>query len=142
MQPEPREWPFIAHVLGPLADWWRRQAVVRDNMTELNAFGPDEMARVAQDVGISPSDLRNLASHCTDAADLLERRLEALGLHADTLARTEPAQLRDLERLCTMCSSKGRCARDLAADPDDPVWRQYCPNEEALVELSRAKAAR
>ena len=136
MQPEPREWPFIEHVIGPLADWWRRHAAVRDSMAELNAFDPDEMARVAQDVGISPSDLRNLATHSTDAADLLERRLKALGLSADRLAQTAPAQLRDMERLCTMCESKGRCARDLAADPQDGVWRKYCPNEDALVALA------
>ena len=48
---------------------------------------------------------------------------------------------RDMERLCTMCESKGRCARDLSADPKDPVWRKYCPNEPALVALVQAKSA-
>ena len=84
-------------------------------------------------LGIPASDLRELARHCSDAADLLERRLAALGMNASELAATAPAELRDMERLC---QSKGRCARDLGADASDPVWRQYCPNEQTLVALA------
>jgi len=140
MQPKPLEkqsWPVIDNVVAPLADWWRRHATIRENLDDLEAFGPAEMARMAQDVGIPASDLRELARHCSDAADLLERRLEALGVSASELAKTAPAELRDMERLCTLCHSKGRCARDLGADPSDPVWRQYCPNEQTLVALAR-----
>ena len=140
MQPKTvatREWPIIDNVVAPLAEWWRRHATVRENLSDLEAFGPAEMARMAQDIGISASDLRELARHSSDAADLLERRLEALGMNASDLAKTASAELRDMERLCTLCQSKGRCARDLGADPSDPVWRQYCPNEETLVSLAR-----
>jgi hypothetical protein len=93
-------------------------------------------------MGLTSSDLRALASHSGDAADLLERRLEACGLRAKELAQTAPAELRDMERLCTVCRSKRRCARDLASDPADPVWRQYCPNEQTLMEFARAGAER
>jgi hypothetical protein len=139
---EARDWPVIEHLIGPLAEWWRRRAAVRENLTDLDAFSPEEMARMAQDVGISASDLRALATHCTDAADLLDRRLEALGIDSGQLALSGPAELRDMQRLCTTCQSKGRCARDLADDPDDPVWRQYCPNEETLIELAQAGVER
>ena len=139
MQPQtPDEWPIIRNVIGPLADWWRRRAIVRQNLTDLDAFDAGDMARMAQDVGLTASELRALASHCSDAADLLERRLAACGLSTTELAQTAPAELRDMERLCTTCQSKGRCARDLAADPADPVWRKYCPNEQALMEFARA----
>ena len=138
MQPRtPEEWPVIRNVIGPLADWWHRRSIVRQNLADIDAFNAEDMARMAQDVGLTTSDLRALASHGSDAADLLERRLEACGLNAKDLARTAPAELRDMERLCTTCRSKGRCARDLAADPADPVWRQYCPNEPTLMEFAR-----
>ena len=78
--PEAREWPIIANVVVPIAEWWRRHAAIRDNLEGLDAIGADEMARVAHDVGLSPGDLRALATHCSDAADLLDRRLDALGL--------------------------------------------------------------
>jgi hypothetical protein len=137
---EAQDWPIIEHVIAPLAEWWRRHAAVRKNLDDLAAFAPAEMARMAQDVGISPDDLRTLAGHCSDAANLLDRRLTALGLSASELAHTAPAELRDMERLCTLCQSKGRCARDLGADPSDPVWHQYCPNEQALTALARTRA--
>lgn len=131
-------WPVVDNVIAPLADWWRRNAATRENLADLDAFSPGEMARMAQDVGLAPADLRELARHCSDAADLLDRRLGALGLSTAGLAATAPAELRDMERLCTLCAAKGRCARDLAADPKDPVWQQYCPNEQTLTSLARS----
>ena len=121
----------------PIAEWWRNKKEARENLDSLDALGPGEFARMAHDIGISASDLRELAKHCSDAASLLEHRLESLGLSAEELAHSSPAQLRDMERLCTLCESKGRCARDLATDPADPAWRQYCPNHETLVALGQ-----
>jgi hypothetical protein len=95
------------------------------------------MARMAHDVGLSAADLRALATHCSDAADLLDRRLEACGLSKEELAHTSAAELRDMERLCTNCESKGRCARDFDADPSDPVWLEYCPNHDTITTLAR-----
>jgi Family of unknown function (DUF6455) len=134
-KPPEIRWPFLDNVIVPVADWWRREAAARENLGSLDAIGPVEIARMAQDIGISTSDLRALARHCSDAADLLQRRLESLGLDASELGSSATAQLRDMERLCTLCESKGRCARDLDADPSDPIWRQYCPNHETLVAL-------
>jgi hypothetical protein len=130
-------WPIVDNVIAPLAEWWRRHAALNQNLADFNAFSPGEMARMAQDVGLTPSELRELARHCADAAELLERRLGSLGLSKPELAVSAPAELRDMERLCTLCASKGRCARDLATDPNDPAWRQYCPNEQTLVALAR-----
>lgn len=135
--PEIKGWPFLENVIGPVADWWRRQAAARENLDNLDAIGPVEIARMARDVGISSSDLRALARHCSDAADLLQRRLESLGVDASELGSSTMTQLRDMERLCTLCESKGRCARDLDADPSNPIWRQYCPNHETLVALQK-----
>jgi hypothetical protein len=137
MQPKNPELPVIPNVIAPLAEWWRRHAIARQNLAGLDAFDPDDMALMAHDVGLSAADLRALATHCSDAADLLDRRLEACGLSAAELAETAAAELRDMERLCTTCESKGRCARDYAADPTDPVWLEYCPNHDTITQLAR-----
>ncbi len=137
MQPDPtKAHPVIDSVIAALAAWWRRQRWIHQNQENLAAFSPEEVARIALDVGLSPSELRSLAGYCSDAADLLDRRLEAVGLDPKAVAHAVPNELRDMERLCTLCQSKGRCARDLGADPTDPVWRQYCPNEAAITELA------
>ena len=135
-------WPFIQNVVVPLADWWRRRASVQRNLASLDAFSAEEMARMAQDVGITMCDLRSIVTHPSDAAHLLERRLSALRLSAAQLHRDRPGELRDLARLCTMCEHKGRCARDLSADPKDPVWRNYCPNEGSLAALAQSTRSR
>jgi hypothetical protein len=128
-------WPVIDNVIAPLAKWWRRRSIINENLADLDALSPTEMASMARDLGIAPGDLRTLACYSTDAADLLEERLHALGLSRAEL--TAKVELRDMERLCTLCKAKGRCAHDLAADPDDPIWHRYCPNEQILTSLVR-----
>ena len=129
--PKKSHWPII----GPLIHRFRNWAQARSSLSDLSHTGTAETARVAHDLGLSASELANLADRGPDAADLLPQRLSALHLDAKELGRTEPATLRDMQRLCTMCESKGRCAADLADPPADPAWRQYCPNAATLDAL-------
>ena len=129
-------------VFGALARRWRRWIGARADLFELDSCGRDEVGRMAQDLGMSASDLHSLASHGPDKGNLLQRRMAALHLDADELARTEPALLRDLQRLCTTCKSPRRCARDLKREPDavSQDWRDYCPNSGTLDALIEEKA--
>jgi hypothetical protein len=95
----------------------------------------DEVERIAKDVGISASELRRLASLSPESADLLRRRMAALQLDRNEVATVEPRTLRDLQRVCTMCESHRRCARDLARDAAIPAWKDYCPNADTLMAL-------
>src|SRR2546423_10498695 len=131
-------WPALI-----LARWWRHWTRGRSDLAELNSCGRYEVEHIAQDVGVSAFELCSLVSRGPNGANLLERRLAALHLDAAELGRSEPATLRDLQRLCAMCGSRGRCARDLAQDltrnPVDPTvqdWRDYCPNGATLNMLS------
>ena len=130
-------------VLSAVAQWWRRWTKARSDLFELESCDPDQVEGIARDLGMSVSELRVVVRHGRDGADLLRRRMAALGLDPDELARSEPATLRDLQKLCTMCRSRGRCARDLAqesADPDWQDWRDYCPNAATLDMLSTLKS--
>ena len=73
MQIKPRPNPLV-EVLNFFADaakaFWQRTAAVN----ELTTCDAVELGRVAQDLGISPADLRSLASRDKTAADLLNRR--------------------------------------------------------------------
>jgi hypothetical protein len=86
--------------------------------------------RIVHDLAVTPADLRVLAGKWPD--DLLSRRLEQLDLDR---AHVEPQVLRDLERVCTLCGSKRRCGRELARDPSDSRWLEYCPNATTLSAL-------
>jgi hypothetical protein len=143
MQPKTAErfdWPVIVNVIAPLAAWWRRRSMAHENLESLSAFSPAEMDRIAQDVGLSSSELWTLAAHSPDEAELLQRRLAAVGLDPKELAQSATTDLRDMERLCTLCGSKVRCSHDLAAAPRDPAWRKYCPNEATITQLAHDHA--
>jgi Family of unknown function (DUF6455) len=119
-----------------LSQWWRDWTRRGSARSELKCCGEDEVERMAKDVGLSASELRRLAAHGPDSADLLLRRMAALDLDENEVSRTEPRTFQDLQRVCTMCNSHRRCKRDLARDSADPVWQDYCPNAATLMALN------
>ncbi len=98
--------------------------------------GPEGLERMAHDIGVSSTELCRLASHGPEFADLLFHRMEVLDLDRNEVGRVERATFQDLQRVCTMCNCQKRCARDLAHDPSDPVWKDYCPNAQTLTALN------
>lgn len=128
---EQTSWSPIEPILQWCRDWMRR-----DSASELKCCGEEEVGRIAQEVGVSPAELRRLASLGPDSADLLLRRMAELDLDRKEVFRTEPAVFRDLQRVCTMCESHGRCRRDFARDSANPAWKDYCPNAATLMALS------
>jgi hypothetical protein len=127
--------PFAA-----IARWWRNWRQARSDRAALRFAGADETRMIARDVGVSVSDLQDLTAHGPEGAELLSRRMSALNLDSSQVARSEPAVLRDLQRLCTICQSKGRCVHDLETDPQSERWRDYCPNVATLDALKAEKA--
>jgi hypothetical protein len=109
--------------------FWARRAAVNElaNCSEL------ELARVAQDLGISAADLCVLASRDKTAADLLYRRLESLQLDPTSI---DPILMRDLQRCCSNCDSKQLCAHELEDKPRGATWPKYCPNEQTIAALT------
>ena len=109
--------------------FWQKRAAVNE-LANCDAL---EVARIAQDLGISPDDLRVLASRDKTAANLLDRRLEALRLDPTSI---DPALMRDLQRCCSSCDSKQLCAHELEDQPKAASWPKYCPNEETIASLT------
>lgn len=125
-----------------LARWWRNWSSPRTGWVELACCGARETERIANDVGVSPSELRALAGKWPDSADLMKRRLAALDLDLAEITRTEPQVARDMQRVCTMCESGRECEHDLSRDPSDLGWRKYCPNAMTLDALAAERAKR
>ncbi len=123
-----------------LLRWWRNWRATRSGLEALAGSGR-EADNIARDVGLSTAELYAVAHAPPDAADQLKLRLQALHLDQDALERNDPI-LRDLERTCTVCGEKRRCERDLAKNPNDPVWQTYCPNAPTLDALQEDKKRR
>jgi len=121
--------------LGFITRWWRNWTRRNAATRELDCCGDREVAHLAKDLAVSPSELRTLAGRWPDSADLLRRRMGALGLDATQLAHTEPEVLRDLQRVCGQCADEKRCEHDLRRDEKSGAWRDYCPNLTTLDAL-------
>ncbi len=69
--------------------------------------------------------------------ELLDCRMEMLGLDLDAIERFENSTLDEIRRRCTSCGYREACEVDLKRDPNNPVWETYCPNSEALIALAQ-----
>jgi hypothetical protein len=123
----------VRALLERVRDWWRRQE-------ELGTLDDKEIGRVAADLSISTSTLRDLVARGPDAAHLLYERMRALGISEADVHRAADGVMRDLQRTCAVCREKGVCEWDLRERPDDAVWKSYCPNAVTLESLTKLKA--
>lgn len=80
----------------------------------------------------TPRAFASSAHPLAGQTDFLVRRMTALGLNAETVARSIPNTFRDLERLCAACESQELCKWDLKHDPTDQAWQDYCPKAATL----------
>jgi len=133
-------YPVFNSFITAFREWVRQRKLIRQCRQRLDTCDKSEIARIARDVGLSSDDLRHMADLGPDAAKLLLDRMAVLHLDADALAKNDPTTTRDMQRLCSSCVSKKRCQRDLLLTPDDPLWRQYCPNAGTLGELQSEAA--
>lgn len=114
-------------------DWCRAQL---KSESEFGCCCDAEIERMARDIRMSASEFRAAASRGPKSADLLMRRIAALDLDPNEVGGIEPAAFRDLQRVCTLCNSRRRCARDVARNAPTSAWDRYCPNSDTLAALS------
>ena len=76
-----KSYPTVELVLNAIADWVNkyRHTIARNN--ELGQCGPDEVMRIANDLGVTPNQLREFVRKGPKAADLLPKML--IALHVD-----------------------------------------------------------
>jgi hypothetical protein len=116
---------LMGSLKGKWKDFWEKRAAIN----ELAKCDPSEVARIAEDLGVTIAELRFLAASDKGAAGLLMRRLQALRVDPKSI---DPAVMRDLQLRCAQCDSKKRCAHDLEDKPLAADWQKYCPNEQTI----------
>ncbi len=128
-----KPYPVYDSVVGAFRDWTRKRRL-NLRLEECDSY---ELARMAREAGLSPKELLRMSKLRPDAAKLLLERMTTMHLDPDTLDKSDPSTMRDLQRLCSSCVSKKRCQRDLVGDRYNPAWWQYCPNAGTLDALQR-----
>ena len=77
LAPNPvKTYPAFNSFLTAFRDWARHRKLIRQCRQRLDACDGQEIARIARDVGLSPSDLRHMADLGPDAAKQLLERME------------------------------------------------------------------
>jgi hypothetical protein len=115
-------------ILNAIANWvagYRRAVGLRGELTKCR---PEEVARMAQDIGVSTQELKLYVNKGPHAADELPKLLRALGVDPQQLASESPEKMRDLQRLCITCGDKAQCRHDISAGTIATHYRDYCPN--------------
>jgi hypothetical protein len=127
--------PPIETALKAIADWVSnyRKAIGFNN--EFGICGPDEVMRMAKEIGVTPTQLDELVSKGPGNANLLKRMLVALHVDPKILADMDPLIARELKWLCITCSNKKRCQHELAKGTAAEHFRDFCPNAVSLGEL-------
>ena len=115
---------------------WHRSMNRRRAIDELAACPPSEIRRLACDVGLSGGDLRLLCRSDFGPSELLQRRLQVLGIDPEFVRHAEPTTFRDLARVCASCQASRRCARDLVRGDVQAGMEGYCLNSATIDALT------
>ncbi len=119
-----------------LFEWWHEARDRWARLHDIDRWGADEIAQVADDVGLPDVELLRVAREANGTPELLARRLRALNLDPEEIRALSPLLLADLKRTCANCTEKQRCADDMAENPNPPGWESYCPNAGTLRTLT------
>ncbi|MDH2346580.1 DUF6455 family protein [Bradyrhizobium sp. SSUT77] len=133
-----RPYPIVQDLIESVASWLKH----RRELNEIRQLDRADFDRIAQDLRIAPDDLEELVRHGRHAADELPKMLEQLGINAEALGRAQPLLLRNMERVCALCSHKAQCDRELADGTAAENYHGFCANASTLESLDRADHAR
>jgi hypothetical protein len=90
---------------------------------------------MAKEIGVTPSQLHELASNGPGNANLLKSMLLALHVDAEVLADMDPLIVRELKWLCITCGNKEQCEHELTEGTAAEHFREFCPNTVSLDDL-------
>jgi hypothetical protein len=122
----PPSTPLLEIVFNGIANWVSKFRRIFGLQDELGQCGPDEVKRVASDLGLTPSVVSELAQKGHDAADLLKKMLAALHVDPNVLANAAPQIIGDLRRACIACSERKRCVQEVANGLAGEHFRDFC----------------
>jgi hypothetical protein len=137
MKSEAKTDPIFNRVIDVFGNWLKH----RREMREIRQLDAGIFEHIAHDLRITPAELDTFVRQGPHAADELPRVLEVLGIDEATLARSQPAVLRDMERVCILCERKVQCNNDLEIGVSARDHGDYCLNAPTMDSLSDGRQA-
>lgn len=121
-------YPTVEYLIDRFAAWLKH----RRELNEMRRLNRTEFDLIARDLRVSPGDLDQLVQAGSHAADELPKMLKSLGISEEDLKRSQPMLVRDMQRVCALCSDKAHCDRELAAGTAAAHYQGYCPNAPSI----------
>lgn len=118
-------------IASTVASAWQRNRQ-HQKWQELDEAGRESRLR---DLGLGWADTPLFWSDGSSVTDLLPRMMAVNGVDHMSFLEVGNGVKRDLERVCSLCPHKARCARVLNGSPD-PEACAFCPNAGTLDALS------
>jgi hypothetical protein len=128
-------YPLVESALKAIANWVTRYRNAIGFNSEFGMCGPDEVMRMAKDIGVTPNQLQELVRKGPDSANLLKRMLVALHVDPKIIADMDPLVMREMQWLCITCNNKKRCEHELAKGTATEHFHEFCPNAVSIDEL-------
>lgn len=122
----------VRSLWGRIADGWRRLAAFR----EMEALGEHERVHILSEAGITRNDFNTATRARFASQDLLSAGILAVGADPDAFRSLYGGWNRDMQRVCSLCSARGRCRRDLATADFARRHHLYCPNAASLAQIA------
>ena len=135
-------YPTVEFMLDAVAGWFKKRRSLHGGRDELRQCSQNEAMTIAKDLGVPLSDLASLAAKAPDAANDVSKMLRVLSIDESTLAKGDPATMRDLRRTCMLCVRKGRCRHEFASFTAAQNFHEFCPNAYTLDALLREREQR
>ena len=132
-------YPLVEAAFKSIADWITRYRSAIGLNNEFGICGPDEVMRMAKDIGVTPSQLQELVRKGSDSANLLKNMLVALHVDPKIIADIDPLVMREMNWLCITCNNKKRCKHELAKGTATEHFYEFCPNAVSIDELLNQK---
>ncbi len=127
--------PVEDAAFAAIANWVTKYRNVTGINNESSRCSPNDVMRMAAEIGVSPSQLKELTREGGGNANLLKRMLVALQVDPKVIAEIDPLVMREMKWLCITCTDKTQCEHDLANGTAVEHFHKYCPNAVSLDEL-------
>ena len=131
MSAQNESYPTVEFLIDKFTTWLKH----RRDLNEIRQMRRTDFDLIARDLRISSDDLDRLVKAGPHSADQMPKMLKALGIDVEDLIRSEPLMVRDMQRVCAICSDKAQCDRELAAGTSAEHYRGYCPNAPTIDAL-------
>ncbi len=125
-----------SNLLLKALDWIKARAA-RGN--ELASMSRDDLRFLAADLGISETDLRDLAPRVADNSVLMDKMMRARGLDPDAVRHAFSGLMREMEVTCSRCRETNVCRREFDSGTAALYCHDFCPNAEAMDDLRESR---